>query len=259
MEILSGLSQRLQQLMRTLSLNYSDLSQLYQAEQQLTALGEVLQRLELKHLSQLDTLRTLMHNSAVRLENSHDASEPGVVIQHPAVATGTFNHAAPENPVTTKTDPVRWVYVAQPEPQSNIDVVAALPEPVKPGIFAAGMCTMLVAGAAAVWGWQHFNQPDPQEQQLLATLAPLPAMLTPAQRDAARQLTSPESFIEATQQQLTRLDALPLTGILLTAGSLWSRRRLCGRSRLSPWRYSGSNSLTSALCRQKTWRAGIKG
>ncbi|HCR1076850.1 TPA: type VI secretion system ImpA family N-terminal domain-containing protein [Enterobacter cloacae] len=211
MEILSGLSQRLQQLMRTLSLNYSDLSQLYHAEQQLTALGEVLQRLELKHLSQLDILRTLMHNSAVRLENSHDASEPGVVIQHPAVATGTFNHAAPESPVTEKTDPVRWVYVAQPEPQSNIDVVTAVPEPVKPwGIFAAGMCTMLVAGAAAVWGWQHFNQPDPEEQQLLATLAPLPAMLTPAQRDAARQrLTSPESFIEATQQQLNRLDALP--------------------------------------------------
>lgn len=211
MEILSGLSQRLQQLMRTLSLNYSDLSQLYQAEQQLTTLGEVLQRLELKHLSQLDTLRTLMHNSAVRLENSHDASEPGVVIQHPSVATGTFNHAAPECPVTAKTDPVRWVYVAQPEPQSNIDVVTAIPKPVKPwGIFVAGMCTMLVAGAAAVWGWQHVNQPDPQEQQLLATIAPLPAMLTPAQRDAARQhLTSPESFIKATQQQLIRLDALP--------------------------------------------------
>lgn len=134
-----------------------------------------------------------------------------VAHQYPAVATGTFNHAAPESPETTKTDPVRWVYVAQPEPQSNIDVVAALPEPVKPwGSFAAGMCTMLVAGAAAVWGWQHFNRPDPQEQQLLATIAPLPAMLTPAQRDAARQrLTSPEPFIEATQQQLTRLDALP--------------------------------------------------
>ncbi|EHF4994495.1 VasL domain-containing protein [Enterobacter hormaechei] len=208
MEILSGLSQRLQQLMRTLSLNDSDLSQLYQAEQQLTALGEVLQSLELKHLSQLDTLRTLMHNSAVRLENNHDASEPGVVIQHPAAA-GEFNHAAPENPLTTKIDPVKWVYVAQPQP--NIDVVETIPDPVKPWrFFAAGMCTMLVAGAAAVWGWQHFNRPDPQEQQLLATLAPLPAMLTPAQRDAARQrLTSPESFIEATQQQLTRLDALP--------------------------------------------------
>jgi type VI secretion system protein VasL len=34
----------------------------------------VLQRLELKHHSQLDTLRTLMHNSAVRLENSEGAT-----------------------------------------------------------------------------------------------------------------------------------------------------------------------------------------
>lgn len=210
MEILSGLSQRLQQLMRTLSLNYSDLSQLYQAEQQLTALGAVLQRLELKHLSQLDTLRTLMHNGAVRLENSHHASEPGVVIQHHTAAAGTSDNTASGSPVAAKTDPVRWVYVAQSEPQPNIDVVVR-PEPVKPwGSFAAGMCTMLVAGAAAVWGWQHFNRPDPQEQQLAATLAPLPAMLTPAQRDAARQrLTLPESFIKATQQQLIRLDALP--------------------------------------------------
>lgn len=70
MEILSSLSQRLQQRMRSLPLNYSDINQLYRVEQLLTGLGEVLQRLELKHLSQLDTLRILMHNSAARLENS---------------------------------------------------------------------------------------------------------------------------------------------------------------------------------------------
>ena len=64
MDILTSLSQRVQQQMRTLSLNYDDLSQLYRAEQLLTRLGTVLQRLELKHLSQLDTLRALMHNSA---------------------------------------------------------------------------------------------------------------------------------------------------------------------------------------------------
>ncbi|WP_062792873.1 hypothetical protein [Serratia plymuthica] len=81
MEILSGLSQRIQQLMHTLPLNYSDLSQLYRAEQQLASLEAILQRLELKHLSQFDTLRTLMHHSAVRLENSDGASGSGVVIQ----------------------------------------------------------------------------------------------------------------------------------------------------------------------------------
>lgn len=87
MEILSGLSQRLQQRMRTLLLNYSDLSQLYRAEQLLTGLCVVLQRLELKHLSQFDVLRTLMHNHAARLENCDDTAgyagvtiEPGIVL-----------------------------------------------------------------------------------------------------------------------------------------------------------------------------------
>ena len=86
-EILSGLSQRLQQRMRTLLLNYSDLSQLYRAEQLLTGLCVVLQRLELKHLSQFDALRTLMHNHAARLENCDDTAgcagvtiEPGIVL-----------------------------------------------------------------------------------------------------------------------------------------------------------------------------------
>lgn len=67
--------------MRSLQLNYSDLSQLYRAEQLLTGLGKVLQRLELNHLSQLDTLRTLMHNSAVRLENSDGITSTGSNIQ----------------------------------------------------------------------------------------------------------------------------------------------------------------------------------
>jgi type VI secretion system protein VasL len=62
MEILSGLSQRLQQRMRMLPLNSSHLSELYRAEALLTRLGSVLQRLELKHLSQFDTLRTLIRS-----------------------------------------------------------------------------------------------------------------------------------------------------------------------------------------------------
>lgn len=78
MEILSSLSQRLQQRMRSLPLHYSDLSPLYRAEQLLTDLGEVLLRLELKHLSLFDTLRTLMHNSAVRLGNSDGITSTGV-------------------------------------------------------------------------------------------------------------------------------------------------------------------------------------
>lgn len=224
MEILSGLSQRLQQLMRTLPLNYSDLSQLYRAEQQLASLGAVLQRLELKHLSQFDTLRTLLHNSAVRLENSDGASSSGVVIQPgvvPSAVTmndsGLSSEARSGIPVAEKdapASPVKWVYVTQPEYQANVAVPAAAPAPAKAKkwhFFAAGMCTMLVVSAATVWGWHVLHGPDPLQTQFAASLAPLPAILTPEKLDMLRQQSPlPQTGIAQTQQQLARLDKLPL-------------------------------------------------
>jgi len=226
MEILSSLSQRLQQRMRTLPLSYSDLRPLYLAEQQLNRMGGVLQRQALKQLSQLDTLRTQMHNNAVRLENSKgasskgassdaDALQPDVVL--PATesnCSGTSVDAQPTIPLAEKTEPdnrVKWVYVAQPEHQPNVDVLAAIPVPEKKcKSFAAGMFTMLVAGAAAVWGWYLLHQPDPLLTQLASSLMPLPATLTPEQRQTLhQQALSPQAFIGATQQQIERLDRLP--------------------------------------------------
>ena len=141
MEILSGLSHRIQQLMRTLPLNYSDLGQLYRAEQQLTSLGAVLQRLELKLLSQLDKLRTLMHNSAFRLENSDNSSDTGSVIQPGIVlpatvinGMGTSTDTMTRVPVAEKNEQVnsvKWVYVAQPELQPNMEVLTKVPAPKK--------------------------------------------------------------------------------------------------------------------------------
>ncbi|MBZ6397689.1 MULTISPECIES: VasL domain-containing protein [Pantoea] len=226
MEILSSLSQRLQQRMRTLPLSYSDLHPLYLAEQQLNRMGGVLQRQALKQLSQLDTLRTQMHNSTVRLENSKgasskgassdaDALQPDVVL--PATesnCSGTSVDAQPIIPLAEKTEPdnrVKWVYVAQPAHQPNVDVLAAIPVPEKKcKSFAAGMFTMLVAGAAAVWGWHLLHQPDPLLTQLASSLMPLPATLTPEQRQTLhQQALSPQAFIAATQQQIERLDRLP--------------------------------------------------
>ncbi|MEL7694303.1 MULTISPECIES: VasL domain-containing protein [Pantoea] len=226
MEILSSLSQRLQQRMRTLPLSYSDLRSLYLAEQQLNRMGEVLQRQALKHLSQLDTLRTLMHNSTVRLENSKgasskgassdaDALQPGVVLPATEInRSGTSVDAQPTIPLAEKTEPdnrVKWVYVAQPAHQPNVDVLAAIPVPEKKcKSFAAGMFTMLVAGAAAVWGWHLLHQPDPLQTQLASSLMPLPATLRPEQRQMLhQQALSPQAFIAATQQQIERLDRLP--------------------------------------------------
>lgn len=218
MEILSSLSQRLQQRMRSLPLNYSDLSQLYRAEQLLAGLGEVLQRLELKHLSQLDTLRTLMHNSAVRLENRDDTTITGPNIQsgivlpatvmNDAAATGGLAGSLSEN---TPDSAVKWVYVAQSEHHAKIEVLAAMPTPVKKWkSFSAGMCTMLIISVVAVWSWQFLHRPDPLQTQLAASLAPLPATLTPEQLDMLRQQSPlPQAVITQTQQQLAGLDKLP--------------------------------------------------
>ncbi|MGR7043494.1 VasL domain-containing protein [Klebsiella aerogenes] len=219
MEILSSLSQRLQQRMRSLPLNYSDLSQLYRAEQLLTGLGEVLQRLELKHLSQLDTLRNLMHNSAVRLENSDGITSTGSNIQPGIVLPATVMNAVTAStrdfagsPVKdTPESAVKWVYVAQPEQQPNVEVLSTMPAPVKKWkSFAAGMCTMLVISAIAVWSWHFLHRPDPLQTQLAASLAPFPATLTPEQLGIVRQQTPlPQDFVARTQQQLARLDKLP--------------------------------------------------
>jgi Uncharacterized protein conserved in bacteria, COG3515 len=221
MEILSSLSQRLQQLMRMLPLNYSDLSQLYRAEQLLTGLGGVLQRLELKHLSQFDTLRTLMHNSAVRLENSDDTTSTGPDTQSGIVLSATVMNAAgistgpragsPSEDIRAPDSTVKWVYVAQPERQVNVEVLPAMPAPAKPWkSFAAGMCTMLVVSAVTVWSWQYLHRPDPLQTQLAASLAPLPAILTPEQLEMLHQQSLlPQTVIAQTQQQLARLDKLP--------------------------------------------------
>lgn len=219
MEILSSLSQRLQQRIRSLPLNYSDLSQLYRAEQLLTGLGEVLQRLELKHLSQLDTLRILMHNSAVRLENSDGITSTGSSIQLGIVLPATVTNEATASTrdfaggadEDTPGSAVKWVYVAQPEPQSNVEVLSTMPVPVKKWkSFAAGMCTMLVISIVSAWSWHFLHRPDPLQTQLAASLAPFPVPLTSEQLGMLRQQTPlPQDLIAQTQHQLARLDKLP--------------------------------------------------
>lgn len=219
MEILSSLSQRLQQRMRSLPLNYSDLGQLYQTEQLLTRLGAVLQRLELKHLSQLDTLRTLMHNSAVRLENGDDTAnsgsniQPGIVlpasvIHRAEISTGSHADRSPED---TPDSAMKWVYVTQSEQQANMAGLSTMPAPVnKWQPFAAGMGAMLIISSVAVGSWLYLHRPDPLQTQFAATLAPLPAPLAAEKLEILRQQApSSQTGIAQTQQQLARLDKLP--------------------------------------------------
>lgn len=202
-EILSGLSRRVQQMMRTLPLSYSDLSQLYRAEQQLNRLGEVLQRLELKHLSQFDALAVLMHNSAVRLENSDAAQENTAAVPSPVVIPAAG--AAPSGAVLQDAaESVKWVYVAQPQARVEVQTPPAVRRSGwKP--FTAGMLVMLAVGSASLWGWHVFQRPDPLLLQLDASLSPLPVPLVPAQLQAlSLSPVRAENLVQQTQQQLTR-------------------------------------------------------
>ncbi|ENB7196536.1 type VI secretion system ImpA family N-terminal domain-containing protein [Enterobacter bugandensis] len=202
MEILSGLSQRLQQRMRMLPLNNSHLSELYRAEALLTRLSAVLQRLELKHLSQFDTLQTMIRSHAERLESSNDASDLNALMLP--------DRELPQERADP-IDEVKWVYVVQPENQPNAEGLTTAhgsARPWKP--FVAGMCSMLVACVAIAWGGGFLSRPDPLTTQAIASLAPLPEALTPVQQDALTQRgTLPSTFISDTQQQLARLDKLP--------------------------------------------------
>ncbi len=205
MEILSSLSKRLQQVMRTLPLTRSDQSQLYQVEAHLKALEKVLQRMELKHVSQLDALLTQVHNAAVRLENSaHETVETEETV---------IPDTAIDPPERTK-----WVYVAQ----RDIDAVSAPSQPTKPWMsFAAGMLTMLVVPGAAVWGWQAMHQPDPVQAQFTASLAPLSVALSPAQLQAMQNNPlSAETGISQTAQQLARLAQLKPDWVVSYGGQL---------------------------------------
>ncbi|THE54521.1 hypothetical protein EAI35_11460 [Enterobacter bugandensis] len=201
MEILSGLSQRLQQRMRMLPLNNSHLSELYRAEALLTRLSAVLQRLELKHLSQFDTLQTMIRSNAERLESSNDASDLNALMLP--------DRELPQERADP-IDEVKWVYVVQPENQPNAEGLTTAhgsARPWKP--FVAGMCSMLVVCLAIAWGGGYLSRPDPLAAQVAASLAPLPEALTPVQQDALTQRgTLPSTFISDTQQQLTRLDKL---------------------------------------------------
>lgn len=203
MEILSSLSQRLQQTLRTLTFNYADLSQLYRAEQHLSALGEVLQRLELKHLSQFDALRTQMHNSAVRLESSE-----GAIVETTSVTLSAPTLPVQESEISnSRAGNTRWVYVAQPELRPTISELPPPARPWKP--FAAGMLTMLVVSSVAFWGWQALHQPEPLTEKFAASLR-LPEPLSAAQVQAIKAtVLSPEEGIRRTQQQLARLNNLP--------------------------------------------------
>ncbi len=203
MEILSGLGKRLQQALRTLTLTYADLSLIYEAEAHLKALDVALQRLELKHASQFDALLNLMHNAAVRLENSDGVTSVDTL---PRVV-------AMENASTHLDEPVertKWIYIAQPETLPHVQAGNERQNSEKRWRpFVAGMLTMLALAAATGWGWQAMAKPEPEQRQFALSLAPLPTVLSPDQlRSFSQHAPSADGGIKQTRQQLSDLAQL---------------------------------------------------
>lgn len=204
MEILSRLSQHLQQVMRMLTLGYADLSPLYQAEQYLARLGEALQRLELKHLSRMDQLRHQLHNAAVRLENS-DVGD-NAQSQRPGRLLSPFGSAAPppSSPETHQPPPSagsqHWVYIACQEPRPNVAVAITRPW----RAFIAGVLVASAMTCLTWWGYHHVTQ-DPLRDSLMASVIPLPVTLTRDQLELLVQQTP--SWINGRSDYATQVQA----------------------------------------------------
>lgn len=151
MEILSGFSQRLQSVLRTLNLQYAELPLVYQAERHLNAMCDVLQRLELRNASQMAEFSTFMHNAATRLENmdGEHSDNPAVVLP-----------ASSASPVASQSEPL--VYLSREEKViSGVVNAAAVTDRRHPWrAFATGMATMMLVGTVGLWGWKKIN-PEP--------------------------------------------------------------------------------------------------
>ncbi|WP_200874150.1 type VI secretion system ImpA family N-terminal domain-containing protein, partial [Serratia sp. DD3] len=127
-EIIAGLSPRLQAVLRTFPLDTRDeLPALYQAEKGLNSFCEALARHELKQASRMDGLLNQVKQAITRLENSphEEQSEPTVALPPQAVTA---------EPETELSGHQSLVYVAQslPEPPPTSSLPPSTPLPQSP-------------------------------------------------------------------------------------------------------------------------------
>lgn len=200
MEIIIGLNQRLQNVLRTLALDDRDeLERLYQLEKSLKRLTETLARHELQQVSRTEGIQQRVRQAITRLENMprDEGQQPAVALPPQAVVSHADEPAAAAD---------RLVLVVPPEPTG--ERTATTPRAVRP--FLAGACSALLAGGLLLWGWHSLNAPSAAQQRLTASLTPLPGALTREQLVTLRQ-TQPQAdaLTEQTRQQLQWLMTLP--------------------------------------------------
>ncbi|KOY60528.1 VasL domain-containing protein [Photorhabdus heterorhabditis] len=214
-EIFAWLVARLQQVLRTCVFSYIDLPLIYRTEKVLEHLCEVLQRLELKHVSKLDSLRVQLHNHARRLESLEQ--EKGAVSVSRSSA-----HVHEDNTTLMPTEhpQPQLMYVVHEtisSEQPQVKVIRGLPASGWKAwhgfVTGVALCVLVVTGD---WLVDRMHQSPLMEQVLLETVHPLPQVLLSTQLvelhhpDNAVLLSRlQDKAIDASRTQLTRLDALP--------------------------------------------------
>ncbi|WP_145931203.1 VasL domain-containing protein [Yersinia bercovieri] len=236
--LLAWLSDRLQQVWRTMTLCYGDLAQVYRAERALEQLCTQLQTLELKHLSKLDGVRLMLHNAALRLESAEASSDTPVRLRVPARHADTPEpQVQPTLPSVAVSEPL--VYLVNEPAPARVEVELSPPSPPPPRWkaghgFVAGLSLMAVLMVGSFFIWQSLSS-NPLREALLTSVAPLPAPLAAKSIDELRKQTSDAELarlagpvLQGSGTQLEQLTQLPPLwaqmrgdGVLSQAQQLW--------------------------------------
>lgn len=204
-ELLSGLSRRLQQFLRTQTLSEADLTVLSQAVRLLSEMGDHLQRLELRQLSQIDPLLNRIRSAVVMLERCDALPSEAMAVLPEEIQAAKPTLALADAEVSG------WVYVPAPGAPAP-DMGRLRRRAFMSGVSATLLSVSLIV-AACYFVEQHAEQESPLQQQLLASVSLRPAPLEP-EMVAELQANSPEwlndgAWLEQTQQQLDWLQSAP--------------------------------------------------
>ncbi|WP_145538282.1 VasL domain-containing protein [Yersinia alsatica] len=239
-ELLAWLSNRLQQVWRTMTPCYGDLALIYRAERALEQLCTQLQTLELKHLSKLDGVRLMLHNAALRLESAEAASDTSDRLSIPARHAGiSAPESHPELTFTSSAVSEPLVYIVNEPAPARVQVELSPPSPPPPRwkashVFVAGLSLMAVLVAGGCFIWQSVSA-NPLQDALLTSTVALPVSLPAKSIDELKKHTSDntlaalaEPVLQGTASQLEQLTLLPPLwvqaqgdGLLSQAQQLW--------------------------------------
>ncbi|EPD9436094.1 VasL domain-containing protein [Escherichia coli] len=209
--LLSWVTEKMQQALRTLDIQYQDLPQIYRCVQHLSAIETTLQQCELWHMTKLDVLAGQFRNTALRLERLAPQGAE-TTITPPELPRREM-----KQPEKSEESP-QPVFATRPAQQNDKDASPSAPSPEISRqrtwpIFMAGMVVMACLGGTGLWGWSQLNQPDALIQRIQLSVMPLPQSLESGElakldvKDKA--LLAQDRTIAASQMQLEQLNKLP--------------------------------------------------